>query len=324
MKKTRNRKQTFIVSESDLQRLYVDERRTDEDISGIYGCTAETIRKRRLNYGIPTIKAQPGRGRDLTEELLRQEYTTEKLTMEQIADRHGVCADTVLFYLHRYDIGRETAATRRDHRPLFDDPVAKQVLLGTILGDGHLNQVGERVRLELKHGAAQREWLEFKLDRLTGIDWGPVERIDKKKNGGFDSPRDTYRAVSLTHTGLEQVYPWAYDGEGGRRISPELLAQLGPLGLATWLADDGGLSKHRYCVSANRYPWSEVERAVEWLRHRFGLSPKISHFRPRQPVIAFPACDYTFLRQMMEDQLGQVACLRYKMGLATYAECIGT
>lgn len=309
----RHRRQQFVIPEAELRQLYEVERRSDRDIGQLFGCTAETVRQRRVHYGIPTIKAQREKGARLTPEVLRREYEGEGLTHEQIAARHGVCEDTARLYIHRMGLARQTSMTRRKQPPIFSDSRALAVLVGTVFGDGHLAaHANGSVRLELKHAMAQEEWLRFKVDALSPVlhfpwAWRGAPSVQEGWNA-----QDQVRAVSATHPDLQTVYSWFY-GPEGRRLSPEALAHMTELSLAAWLVDDGTLAKaHRYTLYTMRYPEAEVHRAASFLTERFGLHPGVRRHR-NVHVLIFPAADYQTISGILEREVGTVQAIRYKI-----------
>ena len=45
----------------------------------------------------------------------------------------------------------------------------KEILIGTILGDGHLEKNGNGVRLRVDHGMSQTEYLKWKYEELKNL-----------------------------------------------------------------------------------------------------------------------------------------------------------
>lgn len=274
------------------------------------------IWKARKDYGIPTTKAQAGRGRILTVDLLRREFLEDGLTHEQIAHKYGVTEDTVRKYIHRAGMPRQTPMTRRHQPDLRSDPEAFGLLVGAALGDGHLSRARGpgRVRLELGHAVAQEGWLRFKTDRLGSVltftRWW--RGVPKHKEGW--GVQEQVRVISACHEGLEEIYPWFYREDRSRTIAPEALEALTELGLVAWIIDDGTLSKSKghYLIYTLRYDMEDVMRAAVAINNKFGLHGYARPHRGRW-ILSFPRHDTTAIAATMERHVGAVEDIRYKI-----------
>ena len=121
----------------------------------------------------------------------------------------------------------------------------KDIILGTLLGDGYLNKRGTNIRLQLVHGPEQAEYIKFKYDNLKNI---CTERGLK-----FETFNDKYSPTGKKHCWnfythkheyLEFLYEKIYPNNK-KQISEEILEKLTPLSLAIWLCDDGSLQKRK-------------------------------------------------------------------------------
>lgn len=116
----------------------------------------------------------------------------------------------------------------------------RQVVLGTLLGDGSLtHQNGRNSSLRVSHCLAQEDLLRMKMSYLKG--WiTPSSPREELHLGKIQMNFSTY-----THSDFTELYHQFYPG--GKKIVPELvLDELQPLGLAVWFMDDGShMSKKR-------------------------------------------------------------------------------
>lgn len=119
----------------------------------------------------------------------------------------------------------------------------KDIILGTILGDGYLNKRGNNIRLQLVHGQKQEEYIKYKFNILSNIctERGLKFNIynDKYSKTGKKSCWNFY---THKHDYLDYLYPKIYLNDK-KQITEEILDKLTPLSLATWLMDDGSLQK---------------------------------------------------------------------------------
>ena len=110
-----------MVADEMLRRLYVDERRSDEQIAGRYGVAAWAVRRRRRAAGIFRPPGTPPWTRSIPDRVeLERLYVTERRTMAEIATHYAVPHPTVRRWLTRLGIERRT--TQHDTTPDPDRP----------------------------------------------------------------------------------------------------------------------------------------------------------------------------------------------------------
>ena len=119
-------------------------------------------------------------------------------------------------------------------------PLAEQVLLGKMLGDGslcHNRQNTTTARVEFGHTEAPREYVTWTLDCLGDF---ANPRLGKRISG-YGSNIVCAKTVTLPSI-AEFLDDWH---DNGRKEVPEsVIDRIGPIALAFWYMDDGGLSHH--------------------------------------------------------------------------------
>jgi len=151
-----------------------------------------------------------------------------------------------------------------------------QVVLGSLLGDGSLspNRDGRHgVRFRLGHGAAQRDYLDWKVSLLGNIECSRREGV-----------RGAVFADFTPLPELGELQQAVYFGDGKKTISEEYLKALTPLALAIWFMDDGsfavrskglqtrtagGSGRVEFCVEA--LSLGSQARLADHLRDTYGL-----------------------------------------------------
>jgi len=114
----------------------------------------------------------------------------------------------------------------------------KSILFGTILGDGFLQKTGEKnARLRLEHGWEQKEYLFWKIEKLSSLFQGKakyLERIHPISKQKYKYWR--HQSQSTPYLGkLRKIF---YPDEK-KEIPEELEKYVSPLMLAVWYMDDG-------------------------------------------------------------------------------------
>ncbi len=120
--------------------------------------------------------------------------------------------------------------------------VEKQVILGTLLGDGSCTYCQEIDKTRNKgirftHSRKQKEYVEYKATLLKGLK-GTVKDISVTNS--FNSEKTHYQ--SLVNKAINECYKLAYKNYK-KYVTAEWLNQLDWLGFAIWYMDDGSLDK---------------------------------------------------------------------------------
>lgn len=126
------------------------------------------------------------------------------------------------------------------YTPIYSlTPQEEQVTLGTLLGDGSLNNYQDdflEKSLRFCHSQKQHDYVDYKASFLKKLG-GKVQ--DKEVKNSF-SPEKTIFST-LTHQGFYPIYRLVYDENHKKKVSKEWLEKLDWLGFAIWYMDDGHL-----------------------------------------------------------------------------------
>jgi len=220
------------------------------------------------------------------------------------------CGQKVLWDLHS-----KSYRTYRfnHHYKRVDDvvltPRQKQIIRGTLLGDGSLQYIRNRrsgeaiaARLRIRHSTRRQleyaRWLRQELDGICSV---PL-RI--RPNGGYGDETAVFCTLShpeLFAIGQEVCTP-------RKTITRAYLNTLEPLGLAVWWMDDGStaaFSTHRYSIAENRI-------ILKWLEQRWGIIGEVRMDRRVQlPFLTFQPNVYQLLQVVFPHVLRS---LWYKFG----------
>lgn len=146
---------------------------------------------------------------------------------------------------------------------------AKQVILGTLLGDGSLRKYRgyAHPRLVIRHGAEQKEYLEWKAGFLLKELGGRIVEVQDAASKG------RRKAVYVSSASPKLLEIFELISKGVRR---KWLNQLRPLGLCVWWLDDGSLVRNRTqaVLCTDSFSPREVRVARRYFLKVWGL-----HFR---------------------------------------------
>jgi recombination protein RecA len=121
-------------------------------------------------------------------------------------------------------------------------PEAKQVILGSILGDGHLEHPYPptvNYGLEIKHSLSQEKYLRWKASILGSL------------VGKFDYPKNRIRMRTVRHPYFTELASKIV--VNGRKSVPiDVFESIGPLGFGIWYLDDGNMTAEHMRPSGYR------------------------------------------------------------------------
>ncbi len=149
----------------------------------------------------------------------------------------------------------------------------KEILIGMILGDGHLEKLytPELSRLKVEHSYKQKEyvnwlynefknWVRTKPKEKTKKVWGKVH-----KNYGFC----TYGHRLLGN------YQSDFYSEKKKVIPDKLFKSITSLSLAVWFMDDGSIKSNRHkgiFLNTQSFIQKDVKKLQNVLQNKFGIS----------------------------------------------------
>lgn len=151
----------------------------------------------------------------------------------------------------------------------------REVLVGLLLGDGHLEHSPStpRARLKVEQREAAREYVEW----LHGIfrKWvlGPV----KKKETFLHSTQRSYGKYWFTTVAHEALLPYReffYSSTGKKRVPRNIAEMLTPRGLAVWFMDDGSVKSHQSLgriFNTHGFVPEDVHLLCQVLQEKFSL-----------------------------------------------------
>lgn len=148
----------------------------------------------------------------------------------------------------------------------------KDVLIGLVLGDGHLEtqNKGTTYRLKVEHSIEQKEYVDWLYEIFK--EW-VGEKPKEKTRGKFKSYGfTTYSHGSLRFYG-QQFYL------KGIKIIPKIISKLlTPISLAIWFMDDGSWksNKHKtFIIHTSGYSKQDLKIIQKVLDQKFGIKSSI-------------------------------------------------
>lgn len=152
----------------------------------------------------------------------------------------------------------------------------RKIILGTILGDGHLEKNGNNVRLRIEHSLPQKEYLFWKYEALKDIVAG-IPRLVRGKDNRSGKIYQRWHISTYSFAELNDYSKMFYKGR--RKIIPSEIVDMlnSPLSLAVWYMDDG--YKRNDCaalrLNTDAYNQSEQMFLISCLYRNFGVNARL-------------------------------------------------
>jgi hypothetical protein len=155
-------------------------------------------------------------------------------------------------------------------------PREQEIILGTILGDGHLAMLKSGARLEINHSEKQKAYVFWKHKELSKMIMAQPHQIkinDPRSNRSYLQ----WRFRSQINPIFTKFHGLFY--QGCKKIVPQNILNIlqSPLSLAVWFMDDGGRRNDSYGLFLNTLSFTKVEhvKLQECLRKNFSLDSRL-------------------------------------------------
>ncbi len=148
----------------------------------------------------------------------------------------------------------------------------KEILVGLILGDGHLETLnnGRTYRLKVEHSLKQREYLDWLYSNFKK--WiNTTPKIRKRTSLG--KIIETYGFTTYT-SGILRFYAQQFY-RNKKKIIPKMIDKIiTPQSLAIWFMDDGSIKSKTHktlLIHTHGYSKNDLLLIIKVLKKKFGL-----------------------------------------------------
>jgi len=112
----------------------------------------------------------------------------------------------------------------------------RQILIGTLLGDAHLELNGKYVRLRVDHYSPQKDYTFWMASEFTPFSLPPriISRVDKRNGKTYTRWHFSTKSLPILSEFRNMFYK-----EGKKIVPPNISGMMDNLSLAIWYMDDG-------------------------------------------------------------------------------------
>lgn len=150
--------------------------------------------------------------------------------------------------------------------------IQKQVLVGTLLGDGCLEtqNKGRTYRLKIEHSFQQKDYVDWKYSMFRN--WVLTKPVIRKYIA-YRLERKNYRFSTVSNGSLRFYAQQFY--KNGKKAIPKLIGKmLTPLALAIWFMDDGSIKSNQHkalVIHAQSFDKIDLEKIIKIIEDKFGI-----------------------------------------------------
>ena len=154
----------------------------------------------------------------------------------------------------------------------------KQIIYGTLLGDGSLTPSTTGYNLSLTHGLNQKEYLQWKINNLSTI-------IHTSYNTYTKGNYNQASVKSIYHPFLSKIRNLLYENNS-RKVNLKFLNKINSLGLSVFYLDDGSFNKNynsrQITLSTEGFGKKGSELISDWLLSKFNIPSTILEYTQKK------------------------------------------
>ena len=205
-----------------------------------------------------------------------------------------------------------TKEIREYKKTLTLSDIQRSILVGTLLGDGHLEtRDGKKTyRLKVEHQILQRDYIEWLYKQFR--EWvrsGICSRV--KKNG------KRYVLFQTYSHGVFRFYAQQFYSNGTKNI-PKLISKLlDPIALAVWFMDDGSWKSdnHKtFIIHTLGFKRKDLKIIQSVLLKKFGVATCLHRQKGKYWRLYIKSESADVFRKLVEPYTSQVPSMKTKMG----------
>lgn len=163
--------------------------------------------------------------------------------------------------------------------PIEISPMANQLILGSMLGDGSIIRKRTNCILVIRHSLVQKQYVlhKYKLFEQSGLHVKYSERTNSYRNGIINGRIIKDNGYCQIVTKVNQSFnKYREDWYNPKKEVPDTIYELGPIGLAIWYMDDGAIHHPTGAYfSTNGFNHNSQLKLQDMMIKNFGLTVHI-------------------------------------------------
>lgn len=279
-----------------------------------YGYTdPRFLRKKAAHWGFPPRRQFLKPSKDELADMLYNKQMSPTQIAKALGYGEGGWSN-IYAYCRKYGLDFDFSINRELRETDFTDR-QKQIVFGTLLGDGYLRPTNGNApncsyALSMCHGEKQLGYLKWKFSEFENFVTTKEFRVSNRQ---FRGNAPTYAFSTISHPFLNEVHKICYWNNGRKDISSLWLEQLTPLSIAVWYMDDGSLNKryHTVVLCTNSFSHEGQLLAINYLKEHYNINAVLEPRRNQQTVIRINASQSRKFMDLISPHIPD--CMSYKL-----------
>ena len=191
--------------------------------------------------------------------------------------------------------------------------VQRSIIVGNLLGDGHLESQtnGKTYRLKIEHSISQEAYVNWQYQKLANL-VGTPPRVKLKSLTGKVS--QNYKFDTLSSSSL-RFFGQSFYQDGKKKIPRIIKKLLTPLALAVWFMDDGSIksNQHRALIlNTQCFDESDLKKLQQALAENFGIETVLRKQKEGKQIYILSQSVEKFI-EIISPYL--LSSMKYKLGM---------
>lgn len=188
----------------------------------------------------------------------------------------------------------------------------KDILVGLLLGDGHLESRdnGRTYRLKVEHSLEQEDYVNWLHQEFK--EWVGSKPYYKKRFNGQESVGFTTYSHGVFRFYGQQFYP------NGKKVIPQMINKIfTSIGLAIWFMDDGSFKSKKYktyIIHSLGYKKRELEKIKELFKNKFDIDISLHSQKGKYWRIYILSKSSERFRDLIGEFVEKIPSMRKKLG----------
>lgn len=221
---------------------------------------------------------------------------------KEIAEKLGMSPDGI--YSHRIRHGyKRRNQTEATYNPLTQEN--KEILLGVIMGDGHISKRNKNPRISFAHCLKQKEYTFYLADKLSNLKphlFEYTSKVDSRTGKRYSA----YCCKLAANPAYNEMYEHFYK-EGKKRIPIELFDNYTWQSLAYHFMDDGSTCHCGGQLATNCFTTEDLILFQEFLKSKFNIETTIM----KSHVLYIKAKSFKWMKEQIKPYMCN--CMMYKV-----------
>ena len=190
-------------------------------------------------------------------------------------------------------------------------PLQRNVLVGLLLGDGHLETQngGKTYRLKIEHSESQRDYTEWLFQLF--LPWCEQKELYQKEKNGKKYVGFRTRGAGAFRFYAQQFY------QEKKKVMPKIIGRLlSETGLAVWFLDDGSKKSVRhktYIIHSLGFSNPELMFVQKVFREKFAIDVSLHRQKQKYFRLYVQSVSASRFREIIEPYVLKFASMRHKL-----------